>query len=298
MSGAILRFDDEDAAPPSFEPKRTLDRDLQRASGEARLVFAEIGGRTRPAELYQKAPLRVLFPALDGAAAEAVLANTAGGIAGGDTLSCRVTVGERAVAAVTTQAAEKVYRALDSHASVQSSLHLADRAALAWLPQETILFDAARLRRRTEVHLEPNSELLALEWVVLGRTARGETLTSGELTDAWTVRLGGRLVWADAFRLPSHAWNEMSRPALLAGCAAFVTAILYAPGIAQHLEDFRDLLQGMPCRAGVTSLARLLVFRFASADAVTLRAALTSFLSRASGIALPGLFRVPKMWSC
>ena len=296
MSGAISRFEGLQAAPS--EAKRTQDRDLQRAFGEARLRFVSKHGGTYAADLYQKAPTRVLFPGLGGAPIEAVLSNTAGGIAGGDTFSCRVSVSEGATAAVVTQAAEKVYRALDSHACVETDLHVSDRAGLSWLPQETILFDGARLRRRTAVHLEPKSKLVALEWIVLGRSARGEAVASGELSDGWRVHVDGRIVWADVLRLPPTAWREMGRSALLADCKAFATAIAYAPGLADGAAEFRELLEGAPCQAGVTSVAGLLVFRFASADAAALRSALASFLSRAGEIALPGLFRVPKMWSC
>ena len=40
-------------------------------------------------------------------------------------------------------------------------------------------------------------ELLAVESIVLGRTAMGETAHDVVLTDAWRIRRGGRLVFAD-----------------------------------------------------------------------------------------------------
>ena len=49
-------------------------------------------------------------------------------------------------------------------------------ARLDWLPQETILFDAARLERRLEVDLAADARLTALETLVLGRAAMGETV--------------------------------------------------------------------------------------------------------------------------
>lgn len=303
MFGAISRFDGEDPEKslvvPGQQPAKARDRDLQRANGEARLVFSARGGRTYAADLYQRSPLRVLLPNIDGGVcSEAVLSNTSGGIAGGDAFTCRVSVENEASIAVTTQAAEKIYRALNAPASIETHLGVSAGGKLAWLPQETILFDGARLRRRTHVHLSGRAELIALEWLVLGRAARGETMSFGELSDGWTVRLDGRLIWADTFRIPSEAWSEVNRAALLDGCTAFATAIAFGTDMIGGLDGFRTLLDRLPCRCGVTPIAGLLVCRFASADPAHLRASLKTFLQETGGGSPTGLFRIPKMWSC
>ena len=84
---------------------------------------------------------------------EAVLINTAGGVAGGDRLELCVTALPGASIAVTSQAAEKVYRALNEPARVATRLKARESARLAWLPQETIVFNWARLHRTTEIEL-------------------------------------------------------------------------------------------------------------------------------------------------
>ena len=61
-----------------------------------------------------------------GAIEEAVLVNTAGGIAGGDRLECGVTALANASIEVTSQAAEKVYRALDAPARIATRLKVCD----------------------------------------------------------------------------------------------------------------------------------------------------------------------------
>ena len=114
---------------------------------------------------------------------EAVLVNAAGGVAGGDRLELEVTALGDARVAVTSQAAEKVYRALDQPARVVTRLKARDTAKLAWLPQETIIFDRARIRRQIEIDLCSGTELMALEWLVLGRTAHGEEVRSGHIRD-------------------------------------------------------------------------------------------------------------------
>src|SRR5262249_57713808 len=119
-----------------------------------------------------------------GPVEEAVLANTAGGIAGGDRLEFAVTTLANASVAVTSQAAEKVYRALAEPAHVATKLKASAATKLAWLPQETIVFNWARLSRKTEIELSSGAELLALEWLVLGRAAHGEDMVGGHIADS------------------------------------------------------------------------------------------------------------------
>src|SRR5258706_7516089 len=150
MFDVTSRFEERTGEKPAASLHRGMlpprDRDLQRANGAARLVFAVRDGRTYAADVFQKSPIRVLFPRLDGGTATgAVVANTSGGIAGGDAYSCEVIAGAGSSMTVTTQAAEKVYRALDAPASIATDLKVSSGARLAWLPQETILFDGARL---------------------------------------------------------------------------------------------------------------------------------------------------------
>jgi urease accessory protein len=275
------------------------DRDLQRAKGVARLVLANRGGQTYAADVFQKSPLRVLFPRIGGRAPdEAVLANTAGGIAGGDEYVCDIIAGANAAMTITTQAAEKVYRALDAPASVVTSLKAVPGAQLAWLPQETILFDGARLHRSTRVELAPGAELLALEWLVLGRAARGETMGEGEVTDSWRVHLGARLIWADTLRLSADAWPHLNRAVLLDRCTALATLIYFGPRAEGKLDSIRATLATLPCRSGVTETGGLAVMRFAAPAPADLRVALRGFLQQFGIGHAASPFRVPKMWSC
>jgi urease accessory protein len=278
---------------------RPRDSDLQRANGAARIVLAARDGTTHAADVFQKSPLRVLFPRPDGGAPnEAVFANTSGGIAGGDAYACEVISGAASSMTVTTQAAEKVYRALDAPASIVTRLSVAEGAKLAWLPQETILFDGARLHRSTHVNLLPGAELLALEWLVLGRAARGETMCEGEVNDRWRVQLGGRLLWADGFRLDRGVWPHLGRAGLLDGCSALATLIYFGPDAERELDAIRADLPPLACRSGVSHFAGLIIVRFAAPAAADLRLALRGFLQEFSARHAGSPFRAPKMWSC
>jgi urease accessory protein len=250
-------------------------------------------------DVYQRSPIRVLFPRTAGTQVqEAVLVNISGGIAGGDRLESSVTAMDNASITVTTQAAEKVYRAINESAHITTTLSARDAAKLAWLPQETIVFNRARVRRRTHIDVSSRSELLALEWLVLGRAAHGEKTSAGDIMDSWRVRKDGRLVWADTFRATDEVFSHLSRKALLSDCAALATLLYFGPDLDERLQFVRDLASSLECQSAATLVGGLMVVRFAAKVSCDLRSALRNLLQQFGKQLAPGPFRVPKMWSC
>ncbi len=276
-----------------------FDKDLQRADGCGQIVLSGSEKGTRITDVFQRSPIRIMFPRAGGGAVdEAVLVNTAGGIAGGDRLECGVTALANASIAVTSQAAEKVYRALNEPARIATKLRACEAAKLAWLPQETIVFNWARVIRETEIELVSGAELLALEWLVLGRTAHGEETVGGQITDSWRVKKDGRLIWADSFRATDEIFPHLHRKALLSNCRAVGTLIYFGPYLDTRLEFLREIAPSLECHCVATSVGGLIVVRFAAEVSSDLRLALRSFLEQLSRELGPGPFRVPKMWSC
>jgi urease accessory protein len=250
-------------------------------------------------DVYQTSPIRVLFPRTSGTRVqEAVLVNTSGGIAGGDCLESSVTAMDNASITVTTQAAEKVYRAINESAHITTTLRACDSAKLAWLPQETIVFNRARVCRRTHIEVSSGSELLALEWLVLGRAAHGEKISAGNIMDSWRVRKDGRLVWADTFRATDDVLPHLSRKALLSDSTALATLLYFGPDLEERLQVIRGLASSLECQCAATLVGGLIVVRFAARSSFELRAALRSLLQELGQEFALGPFRVPKMWSC
>ena len=279
--------------------RRPSDQDLERAEGSGRIILSGSENGTRIKEVFQRSPLRILFPStVTGAVEEAVLVNTAGGIAGGDRLECDVTALSNASIAVTSQAAEKVYRALDAPARIATRLKVCEGAKLAWLPQETILFNWGRLIRTTEIELSSGAELLALEWLVLGRSAHGEEITGGHIADSWRVKKDGRLIWADSFRATDETFPHLHKNALLSDCKAFGTVIYFGTRLETRLEFLRDIAPSLGCYCAVTSVNGLIIMRFAARVPSDARLALRSFLQQLSRELGGHPFGVPKMWSC
>jgi urease accessory protein len=269
--------------------------------GAASIGFVSDGdGRTRLAHLYQRAPLRVMFPvAGDGNPPVAVLLTTSGGLTGGDRLELDVSIGAGAAAVVTTQAAEKIYRSAGGEAAVEVRLDVEAGGTLCWLPQETILFDRARLRRRLTVDLAAGARLLAGEILVFGRRAHNERLTAGFLHDGWQVRRGGRLIWADALRLAGDLAAIIEAPAALAGAAAVATLIDADEEAPQRLGAARGHAAAMAVpqvRSSVTVIGGLLLARWLGNDARLVRAAFVGACEAWRGCFAGRPVAMPRVW--
>src|SRR5262249_22791536 len=139
------------------------DTRLQRSAGSCRIVVTGAERGNRIVDLFQRSPVRVMFPQSERAGIEeAVLVNTCGGVAGGDRLHSSLSALAHSSITVTSQAAERIYRALDEPARISTRLIVSGTARLAWCPQETIVFDRARLKRETRISLSSGAEMLAL----------------------------------------------------------------------------------------------------------------------------------------
>ena len=143
--------------------------------GAVEIRFGRRDGVTRLVQLYQRDPLRVLFPVpAAGDPPVAVIVTTSGGLVAGDRLDIHVELAPGTAAHVTASAAEKVYRSTGRTTIIKQTLSIGPGAALEFLPPETILFDGARLHRETIIDLAPGSVFLGGDIVVFGRRARGE----------------------------------------------------------------------------------------------------------------------------
>lgn len=272
------------------------DRSLptaQRARGRARISAQLKDGRTRLEDLYQDGAAKIRLPRVHGnGPLEAVLLNTAGGLTGGDVIETEAEAGPGAALTVATQACERLYRALpaDPPARIETKLAAGPGARLAWLPQETILFDGGRAHRRLEVDMAGDASLLAVESLLVGRRASGETVAAATFRDTWRVRRDGKLVFADDCRLEGPVAEILAGPAVAAGCAAVATVLLVAPGAEAKLEDARSILAGIT--AGASALNGTLRCRLVAADGQGLRKRLLPLLECLYGGPLPRVWHL------
>jgi urease accessory protein len=260
-----------------------------RARGAVAFDVRSVGGVTRRGSLHESGSLRVRFPSPEGEGLSAVFVNTAGGVAGGDRFDIDVVAGENARLTLTTAAAEKIYRATDEAAELNIALKVADGAHLAWLPQETILFDRARLSRRIDIDLAEGASLLLCEIAVFGRAAMGEKMEQGSFVDRWRLRRGGKLVFAETVRLEGDVGKKFGQRAIANSGVAIGTALI-VPGDEALLERVREIATSFGSECGISAWNGFAMARFCAQDAARLRADMVAVLGRASPAPLPRLW--------
>ena len=276
-----MRTDTTPAAATTFAANR--------AQGAVKFGVHLQDGVTRRGVLHESGSLRVRFPSPEAEGLSGVFINTAGGIAGGDRFDIGITAGEGARLTLTTAAAEKVYRAPGPVAELNIALKAEAGAHIGWLPQETILFDRARISRRIDIDLAETASLLLCEIVVFGRSAMGERMLHGEFVDRWRLRRGGKLVFAETIRLDGEVGEKLARPAIAKGGVAIGTALI-VPGDEAVVERIREASESFGGEVGISAWNGFAIARFCAQDAARLRADMMVVLGRASGMALPRLW--------
>ena len=270
------------AALPAESPQK-----LQRARGEARIATQTLDGRTRLKTLYQDGCAKIRLPHTHDKSLQAVLINTAGGLTGGDAVSWQASAAPGALLVLTTQACERVYRSLGPDARVSTRLNAGTGAHIDWLPQETILFENARLDRTLDVELADGATLFALEAILLGREAMGESARSAMLRDNWRIRRNGKLLHAEATKLSAEPL-ERDGLSLLDGALAFATLLYIGPDAERRLEPVRAMLTG---RSGASVIGERLVVRAIADSGLALRRLITPIIAHLSGAG-----SLPRLW--
>jgi urease accessory protein len=267
--------------------------DAQRVSARGELGVLRTGGRTRIDRLYQEGAAKIRMPRTVGDPLEAVLINTAGGLTGGDRLDWSIAVGDRASATVTTQTCEKIYRAASGLAKIGCRMDVGAAGRLAWLPQETIVFDNSAFRRTIEIDLAADAEALIVEATVFGRHAMGESVERADFADRWRIRRSGRLVHAEDFAIGPNAGRQLAAPPALGDATCVATVLALSGDAEQQLDAVRAILgdAGAASAWTVAGSGKLLA-RLIAKDSYALRKRLIPLIELLNGRA--GL---PKVWT-
>jgi len=265
----------------------------QRVDARARLTLRHAEGRTRIERLYQEGAAKIRMPKAPAGPLEAILINTAGGLTGGDRIAWEIEAGKGAYVTVTTQACEKLYRSRSGEARADVRLSAAEGGRIAWLPQETIVYDRSSFSRRLEVDIAAGAQALIVEAALFGRLAMGESVSRATFRDRWRVRREGRLVHAEAFSVGPDLAAKLARPAVTGGAAAIATVLFVSPDAEEFLPEVRKIV-GEKDGASVWSVGGTgkLLARLVAGDGYTLRKRLAPLVGLLNGQA--GL---PKVWS-
>ncbi len=268
-----------------------------RARGEIRAHFACIDGRTHLMRAYEGGGWRLRHPKTPNGL-EVVTVNTGGGILGGDQTRLSFDLGPQADVTLTSQAAEKIYRADCEASEISLNLTLASKARLSWLPQEMILFNGANLVRNVDIAMAQNAELTLVESTIFGRHAMGEEITRGVMRDNWRIKRADKLIFADTLHLEggmqSKIVNHLKRSAIGKGARASALILQISPNAAAQVDTLRALLDTHTHDTfewGVSAWNGMLVLRMLAISPERLRLAIVASLIHLRGQDMPRVWQ-------
>lgn len=252
-------------------------------------------GRTIVARRHE-GPLQVqkaLYPEGD-AVCHTIVVHPPGGIAGGDALTIETACAAGAHALVTTPGATRWYKADGRKA--RQVVKLAVAGNLEWLPQETLVFDQARVDSSIDIAITEDAALIGWDVVALGRTASGESLREGEFAQTIRLAADGRLLWSERTRVTGGD-ALLDSPVGLAGQPVF--GCLWAHGPAWTDATIETLRDALPGATAITRLApRLLLARALGSTTAVVRNALEEVWRRTRPLVFGGRSAVaPRIWS-
>ena len=255
-------FANSNANPPN--------NNLHHESGweaQLKLGFALRGEKTVLARRQHSGPLmvqRAFYP--EGGLCHIYLLHPPGGVVAGDRLAIDISVDEAAQALITTPAAGKFYRSSGAEAKQTVRLSVAAKATLEWLPQETIIYQGAKLISGMQIDLAAGAGFIGWEVLALGRPAAGEGFTSGHIVLNWRITKAERLIYLERLHLDAAAFAARWGLNSLSACG---TLFAY-PASAQQLAAVQALIGDHPTR-GVTRIDDLLICRGLDSRADRLR---------------------------
>lgn len=221
------------------------------------LGFISRGGKTLLQHRRHQGPLTVQRPFYpEGDVCHVYLLHPPGGVVAGDRLHLAVHADSGTQVLLTTPAAGKFYRSTAKVAQQQVSLQVASDAALEWLPQETIIYEGARVSSSLSLHLAARARFIGWEILSLGRPAAHEGFTQGEVTMDWHIDRQEQPLLRERLQLDARAFAARWG---LNGHAACGTLFATAASTPQ-LECVRALIGEHP-NQGVTLIDDLLICR-------------------------------------
>lgn len=167
------------------------------------LCDLDVRGQTRLARQSFRAPLHLSKPFWVGHTLVLNVVSPTAGLLEGDRVRVEVSVKRGARLVLSTPAATRIHTMRGGGAEVTQTFNVQSGASLEASPEMLIPQRNARYRQRTQIALEKGAELMFFERLAPGRTAAGETFAYDELRWETDLRIDGRLVVRERFRLAS-----------------------------------------------------------------------------------------------
>jgi urease accessory protein len=274
------------------------------------LAFAARAGVTRLAHNRHEGPLRLIraLPLPQGRC-QAVIVHPPGGLVGGDRLEIDVALEEDAQVLCTTPGAQKWYRAHRDGACARTRIKVASGATLEWLPQPTIVYDAAQVDQSLSIDLMGDARMIGWECMVMGRAAMKERFLQGMLRQSVELSVDGRARWHE--RTVARASDRVFDSSLGWGGRTVACTVWAVSSGARPMDGLRDTWrsslaaacetpEGVHARMqGATSLVEpgLLVARLLADDAQSVMVAAQGLWAAARPVVIGAPGDPPRIWA-
>ena len=221
------------------------------------LGFVQTSVRTVLKSRSHVGPLAVQRPFYpEGDVCHVYILHPPGGVVGGDELTIHINAETGSHALITTPAAGKFYRSDGRTAKQSVNVKIAAGAVVEWLPQETIVFEEARLMSNNHINLEDGAKFMAWEVLAFGRPAAGEGFAAGMAQLQWRISRSGKPLLNEKLLIDAEAF--VAKWGLSGHCCC--GSLLAYPAGKQELEIVRQII-GEQASRGVTLIDDLLICR-------------------------------------
>jgi urease accessory protein UreH len=217
------------------------------------LVFSRRRGRTILSHAYAEPPFRIGTVFQDGASARMILAWSAPGVFGGDSLEQSVRVERGSSVMLTSQSALQAHPSVGRElATMRTAIDVEDEAALRCEWDPLIPFPAARFDQRIDIRLATSAALYWSDAFMSGREGRGERWVFGALAHELAVRRTGTLAYLERYSLEPAA-RSVATP-WIASDACYFGTILASGRVLQPASLHQDLSNVDGLRGAVDAL--------------------------------------------
>jgi urease accessory protein len=139
----------------------------------------------------------------DGKFLVQTIVNPTAGFFDGDTLECKVSVGNGARLVLSTPSSSRVFRTRSGKpATCDQKFSIESGGFLEWIPEPFIPHSGARYVQKTTVDLQSGAGLLFIDWISPGRVAHGEIFQYESLRWAFDLRIDGKLLARERYEMP------------------------------------------------------------------------------------------------
>lgn len=222
------------------------DERTSTASGQAALAVSLVHGFSTATTAWARTPLKLLTPCARGESVWAYTSSFGGGMVAGDRTRLDVSVEAGARCFLGTQASTKIYRnPARLPCSHELNAQVGEDALLILAPDPVQCFAESTYEQRQRFDLHATANLLLIDWLSAGRTARGERWSFQRYFSRNEVVRDGQPLLVDAMLLDA-ADGALDGKFRGGRFNCFATVALLGPMFAAHAKEILECVATQP----------------------------------------------------